>query len=420
MTGAQKVLVLQGGGALGAYQAGVFEALHEEMFHLDWVVGTSIGAINGAIIAGNEPGRRVDRLGEFWDMASKAPPGWEAWGAWTGLCKPWMGQMGAALNTVPYVVAGVPGFFAPRKNELAAALGGRARSFYDTDPLLATLERLVDFDYLNDKPCRYTACAVDVDSGELATFDTRTTRVEPRHVMASGALPPGFPAVEIGGRRYWDGGVYSNTPIDVVLSDSERRDTLCVMIDLWESSQESPDTIQAALGRQKDIQYASRVREHLRAHRETQNLRRAIHQLAAMLPAAARGGAKAKRLAAKGCESSINLCRVVMKPLPADDHSKDLDFRPEVVRARWGAGVKDGLRLAAKRDWLGPLREGVGMAVHELASGEEPAVSVKPAPGGKIGAVADGAGASKAADSQDAPAAEPIKKAKKTKQRTRR
>lgn len=374
----QKVLVLQGGGALGAYQAGVFEALHEEMFHLDWVVGTSIGAINGAIIAGNEPGKRVERLREFWSMTGQVGPAWSHWEAMVALWGPLMGPMAGAAKTAPFLFSGIPGFFVPRQGQMAQAMEGSARSYYDTDPLGKTLERLVDFDYLNDKPCRYTACAVDVDNGELACFDTAKTRVEPRHVMASGALPPGFPAVLIDGRRYWDGGLYSNTPIDVVLADAERRDTVCVMVDLWESRLATADTIQAAMGRQKDIQYASRVREHLRQHREIQNMRRAIHELAEELPATAKKSARVKRLVDQGCPSSINLCRLVMKALPGDDQYKDIDFRPATVDARWAAGMRDGGRMAKKRHWLEPLPHGVGMAVHELKSDDDPSDSIKP------------------------------------------
>jgi NTE family protein len=374
----QKVLVLQGGGALGAYQAGVFEALQNEMFKLDWVVGTSIGAINGAIIAGNEPSKRVERLKEFWSMTGKVGPQWEQWEAMVQLCAPWMGQMASMAKTAPFLLSGIPGFFVPRQGDMAQALGGHARSYYDTDPLEKTLERLVDFDYLNDKPCRYTACAVDVDSGELACFDTEKIRVEPRHVMASGALPPGFPSVFIDGRRYWDGGLYSNTPIDVVLADAERKDTVCVMVDLWASRQESADTISAAMGRQKDIQYASRVREHLRQHREMQNMRRAIHELAEELPAAAKRSARVKSLIDRGCPSSINLCRLVMKPLPEDDQYKDIDFRPLTVDARWAAGMRDGGRLLGHKSWLAPLPAGVGMSVHELKSDDNPSESIKP------------------------------------------
>jgi NTE family protein len=370
MTHHHKTLVLQGGGALGAYQAGAFEALAAEHMSPDWVIGTSIGAINGAIIAGNEPERRASRLREFWDMASAPQWPWQGLGHLNEHLPPALSAWAETLRTLPYLTSGVPGFFTPRAGALsmaAARLPLAAPSFYDTSALGKTLERLVDFDYLNDRHPRYTACAVDVDSGERADFDTDAIRVDVRHVMASGALPPGFPFVEIDGRRYWDGGMYSNTPIDLALEASRDRDLACIMIDLWNPCDvAAPGSFGDIATRQKDIIYASRVKEHLRRHGHSQDLRRAIHELSTLLPPEVLGSPEVRAILDKGQQHSIHIARLMMPPLPGDGEAKDIDFSRAVVEARWQLGLRDGRRLVAHRDWLAPLPAGTGMRVHTL------------------------------------------------------
>jgi NTE family protein len=365
-----KTLVLQGGGALGAYQAGAFEALAAQHMTPDWVIGTSIGAINGAIIAGNEPQRRSARLREFWDMASTLQWPWQGLQQLNTWLPPAFTPWAETLRTLPYLAAGVPGFFTPRTGALsiaAARLPLSAPSFYDTSALAKTLERLVDFDYLNQCAPRYTACAVDVDSGARADFDTATIRVDARHVMASGALPPGFPFVEIDGHRYWDGGMYSNTPIDLALEASLDRDLACIMIDLWNPCDvAAPGSFGDIASRQKDIIYASRVNEHLRRHRESLDLRRAIHDMSALLPSALRQSQAVRAILDKGQQHSIHIARLMMPPLPGDGAAKDIDFSHAVVEARWQFGLRDGNRLAAHQDWLAPLPDGIGMRVHSL------------------------------------------------------
>jgi len=370
MTAHYKTLVLQGGGALGAYQAGAFEALAAENMSPDWVIGTSIGAINGAIIAGNEPSRRAARLREFWDMASAPHWPWQGLQHLTTHLPPAFSSWAETLRTLPYLASGVPGFFTPRAGALsmaAARLPLAAPSFYDTTALGKTLEQLVDFDYLNERHPRYTACAVDVDSGERADFDTGAIVVDARHVMASGALPPGFPFVEIDGRRYWDGGMYSNTPIDLALEASLERDLACIMIDLWNPCDiAAPGSFGDIATRQKDIIYASRVKEHLRRHRDSQDLRRAIHSLSDLLPPEVRDSAAVRAILDKGQQHSIHVARLMMPPLPGDGEAKDIDFSRDVVEARWQLGLRDGKRLVAHQDWLAPLPAGVGMRVHTL------------------------------------------------------
>jgi NTE family protein len=367
MQPAQTVLVLQGGGALGAYQGGVYQVLTEHGLHPDWVVGTSIGAINSALIAGNPPERRLARLQEFWQQVGRVDIRLDPLLA---PITPWLGPWVKVGNYFDTITRGIPGFFVPRKGvspDIEKLVPTHEASFYDTSPLRSTLERLVDFDYLNAGHVRCTVCAVEVSTGELAVFDSAKQRLTPQHIMASGALPPGFPPVVIDGKAYWDGGIYSNTPADIVLDDAERRDTLCFMVDLWDPTEEEPKSISAAMARQKDIQYASRTREHLEDHREMQNMRRAINILASRLPAQDRQAAEIKRLTKLGCRSSINIVRLVMKALPTDDHNKDVDFARSSLDTRWKNGAHDAERALQHKGWLKPLPEHVGMVIHELS-----------------------------------------------------
>jgi NTE family protein len=367
----QVVLVLQGGGALGAYQGGAFAGLMEHGIQIDWVVGTSIGAINGAIIAGNPPGQRAAKLRGFWDHVATDGPALLPYFGSEDWLRPWT----TATRTLGTLINGVPGFFRPRPGaawDIARQVPASAASFYDTAPLEATLHRFVDFAYLNAGHVRFTVCAVNVATGELKRFDNKGQNpadrkpVTVKHVMASGALPPGFAPVEIDGEAYWDGGIYSNTPIDLVLDDAERRDTLCFMIDLWDPTEKLPDSIAAAITRQKDIQYASRSREHLEDHRKMQNLRRAIRMLAPHIPAGKKSSADLKRLLNLGCASTINIVRLIMKAQPDDDHMKDIDFSRGALTARWNAGQADVKRALQHKSWLKPLPAHLGMAVHEL------------------------------------------------------
>jgi NTE family protein len=356
----QTVLVLQGGGALGAYQGGAFAGLVDHGVHIDWVVGTSIGAIAGAIIAGNKPEKRVEKLKGFWDhVASEGPSLLPYFGTFDWL-RPWTN----ATRTLGTLVNGIPGFFRPRQGsvwDLAKQVPPGEASFYDTSPLEATLNEFVNFNYLNEGHMRLTVCAVNVANGELEQFDNvdkvNKAHITAKHVMASGALPPGFPPVQIGEKVYWDGGIYSNTPIDIVLDDAERRDTLCFMI----------DSIAAAITRQKDIQYASRSREHLDDHRKMQNLRRAILKIAERVPAKDKKLKDVELLIKKGCASSINIVRLIMKARPEDDHMKDIDFARESLAARWQAGANDAARAMRHKSWLKPLPANVGMVIHELS-----------------------------------------------------
>jgi NTE family protein len=361
------VLVFQGGGALGAYQAGVFEALHGQGLVPDWLVGTSIGAINAALIAGNPPARRLERLRDFWERVTLKGTVALAGGPFS----PWF----SGLRTWQAMLGGIPGFFEPRvppQWDTSRATPLAELSFYDTSPLRQTLLDLIDFDYLNKADMRLTLCAVNVKSGELARFDNRhgDGPITPEHIMASGALPPGFAPVLIDGVPYWDGGVYSNTPLDIVLDDAERRDSLCFMVDLWDASEAAPGSLNDAMRRLKDIQYASRTREHIQDHERMQNLRRAVRLLGQRLGPRASGDPATKRLLALGCDHSIDIVHLVMKALPSEDSFRDIDFSRDTLQARWSAGLRDGQRALNHRSWLTPPADHLGMRVHTLAQDE--------------------------------------------------
>jgi NTE family protein len=358
----QTVFVFQGGGALGAYQAGVVEALDGAGIAPDWLVGTSIGAINAALIAGNAPAGRVKALREFWSRVTRhgfAPQ---------AAANPFM----AGMQTWQTLLTGIPGFFKPR-GPLAWDLNRRAPleelGFYDTSPLAATLTELVDFDRIAAAETRLTLSAVNVRTGGLTLFDNRDpacARIGPAHVMASGALPPGFAPVLIEGEAYWDGGIYSNTPLDVVLDDAERRDTLCFMVDLWDASEAAPHTMAQALTRYKDIQYASRIGEHLDDHERMQNLRRALRLVGRQLDAKTAARPEVKALLALGCDSLIDVVHLVMQAQPGEDSWRDIDFTDQRLQARWAAGLKDGHRVLAAAPWREPPAHPIGMRVHSF------------------------------------------------------
>jgi len=361
------VLILQGGGALGAYQAGVYQNLMEHHTPVDWVIGTSIGAINSALIAGNRPEARVAQLQAFWNSLAPAPgPSmWPGMHAWMNLPNS-VATFGTLLN-------GVEGFFKPRIGaswDIHAKVDLDKAGFYDTSPLKATLEKYVDFDYLNSGAMRISVCAVDIDNGQSAVFDSAKQKIGPEHIMASGALPPGFPPIEIDGRAYWDGGVYSNSPLEVFLEANEKRDALCFMVDLWDATENRPESIADALSRYKNIQYASRSAEQLLVHQRLQDLQRAIRVLAKNLPPAVRQKEELQPLIKMGCDHTINVVNLIMKALPGDNVFKDIDFSAETVGKRWQAGIHDCRRALRHKAWLQPLPPHAGLIIHELPQEE--------------------------------------------------
>jgi NTE family protein len=345
----QVVLVLQGGGALGAYQAGVFEALSNAGIEPDWVIGTSIGAINGALIAGNTPSQRVPQLREFWQRLGNASAG----GNWATLLQ------------------GIPTFFRPRPTAWAgplAHIGLDEASYYSMEPLKRSLESLIDMKIFGQPNMRLTMGAVSVRSGALKYFDSRDVPLRIDHVMASAALPPAFPAVRIDGEPYWDGGVYSNTPIEAVFDDEPRRSSVIFAVNVWQASGDEPNSIWEVMGRQKDVQYASRDDAHIARQKQLHQLRHVIRELAKQLPAPQRGSTGCRDLAAYGCGTTFHIVRLLAPSLASEDFFKDIDFSSAGIRDRWEAGARDTLQMIERTPWNDPVDPLEGVVVHELSA----------------------------------------------------
>lgn len=361
MSQQKTVLILQGGGALGAYQAGVFQTLHEQGTDLDWVIGTSIGAINSALIAGNPPEQRLAQLQAFWNSLAPDALHREQFWPWSGMLK--------NLSTMGILLNGVNGFFKPRPGaawDMQRTVPLSEAGFYDTSELKATLHQYVDFDYLNQGHMRLSICAVDLDDGQSVVFDNTKQVITAEHIMASGALPPGFPPVLIDGRAYWDGGVYSNSPLNIFLEEEENEDALCFMVDLWDPTESRPASIAEVMTRYKNIQYASRSRELLMMHQKMQNMQRAIRTLTQHLPASARQDKQLQPLMKMGCDHTVNVVHLIMKALPDEHYFKDVDFSASTIQTRWQAGVHDCERALRHKSWLQPLPPHAGLVIHEL------------------------------------------------------
>jgi NTE family protein len=357
-----EILLLQGGGALGAYQAGVYEGLAEQGMTPTWVVGISIGAINSALIAGNPPERRLERLRTFWDRVSAnftfEPP------AWLEAMRPVLTRMSVA-NVFNY---GVPIFFAPRPiPPLLAGSGSlEALSFYDTAPLKKTLEELVDFDLINRRAVRLSLGAVNIRTGESVYFDNHKMRLGPEHVMASGALPPGFPAVHIDGHYYWDGGIVSNSPLTYVVDEKPLRTVLFVQVNLWNARGDLPRNLDEAMERLKDIQFSSKQRVSNQRVRELSELRAALGRLLEKLPADLKAEPDVRKLATLCDNRDWTLAHVNNHRRSHAGQTKDADFSRVSVNANWVAGVEDIRHSFAHYDWVQPTELGQGMRIYYL------------------------------------------------------
>ena len=338
-------LILQGGGALGAYQAGVYQALAAANLHPDWVAGISIGALNSAIIAGNPPEKRVQQLRAFWETVSAPPfalptiPGLNIHGEY----------MHAAVNqmrSLGILLGGAPGFFTPRMPPpfLHPPGSAEAVSFYDVAPLKATLERLVDFDVINKGAMRFSVGAVNVRTGNFVYFDNTTHQIGPAHVMASGSLPPGFPATEIDGEHYWDGALVSNTPLQWVLDSRPRQDTLAFQIDLWSASGEFPRNLMESELRQKDIRFSSRTRAATDQFKRKQLIRHAAAKLLEKLPEDLRQTREAEVIAGEADEKVYNLIQLIYHSKTYEGTSKDYEFSRRTMEEHWSSGYSDAVR----------------------------------------------------------------------------
>jgi NTE family protein len=338
-------LLLQGGGALGAYQGGVYQALAEANVLPTWVAGISIGAINSALIAGNPPEARVARLREFWEAVSNSPLGPFAVPYNPSIALKDAGTHRLINQTHAFFIAmlGAPSFFAPRfpPTEFWPSERPDKVSFYDTAPLKATLDRLVDFDRINNGDIRLSVGAVNVRTGNLTPFDTTTQKIDARHIIASGSLPPGFPATEIDGEFYWDGGVLSNTPLQYVLDSRPRRDTLAFQVDLWSASGELPrDMIQADV-REKDIRYSSRTRAATDHFRTMQRARHVVRQALERLPASLRESPEIELLANEADETVHNVVHLIYHARSYEGVAKDYEFSRRTMEEHWRSGHED-------------------------------------------------------------------------------
>jgi NTE family protein len=349
-------LLLQGGGALGAYQGGVYEALAEADIHPNWIAGISIGAINGAILAGNPPHSRVNRLREFWTQVTSSAP-WD----WSG--NPFFDFAGSdharnLLNQMSANLAatfGAGGFFSARPLMPWLQPGGSlgATSFYDTKNLKNTLERLVDFDRLNAGMTRFSAGAVNVRTGNFVYFDTTTHKIAPEHVMASGALPPGFPAIEIDGEHYWDGGLVSNTPLQwVIESNPRRQDTLAFQVDLWSSHGALPRNLAEVATRHKEIQFSSRTRASTDQFKNVHRVQRALAALLRRLPPDVEDDEDLKMLESVGSDKVYNIIQLIYRAQNYEGHSKDYEFSRLSMQDHWRAGYHDAVRTLRHPDVL--------------------------------------------------------------------
>jgi NTE family protein len=341
----QTVLLLQGGGALGSYQAGVYQALAEADLHPDWVAGISIGAVNAALIAGNPPEKRVEKLREFWEAVSTPPLG-----------VPHLASIDIkddaihrAINqtrALGIMMFGAPHFFKPRLLSplLWPSQHADQLSFYDVAPLRATLERLVDFDRLNTGAMRFSVGAVNVKTANFVYFDSTTHRIGPEHIIASGSLPPGFPATEIDGEYYWDGGLVSNTPLQWVLDSRPRLDTLAFQIDLWSARGELPRNLGEAEVRLKEIQFSSRTRAATDQYKRAQRLRIAFASLMKDLPAELLDRPEVSLLAAEADEKVCNIVQLIYNAKSYEGIAKDYEFSRRTMEEHWAAGHEDVVR----------------------------------------------------------------------------
>ncbi|MHC2250388.1 NTE family protein [Bradyrhizobium embrapense] len=355
-------LVLQGGGALGAYQAGVYQALHESNIEPDWVCGVSIGAINSAIIAGNPPERRLERLHTFWDRITSRKiwhytPDGDIFRKARNFTSSW-------LTTT----LGQPGFFTPHQtNPWLSPAGARtATSYYDTTPLRESLLELVDFDRINSKTMRFAVGAVNVLSGNFIYFDNAHDEIIPEHIMASGALPPALPMVKVGTDHFWDGGIVSNTPLQHLLDQEDNANSLVFQVDLFSARGALPRDIQDVMARHKDIMYSSRTRYNTDVYRKTYNLRTALHNALGKIPDDQLSDEERQLKKANSRLPGITLLQLIYQQKAYEGDAKDHEFSDTSMREHWASGHEDTKRSLKRRDWIKMPENGMGIVIHDV------------------------------------------------------
>ena len=357
----QTVLVLQGGGALGAFQIGVYQALHEAGIEPDWIVGTSIGAINAALIAGSPVHQRLERLETFWERVThRGPSSWLA---------NWSSEWARAQHVQEVVLGGLSGFFKPNFaawGDDHRALGVERAAYYSTDALRETLAELIDTTLLASGPTRVTVGAVNARSGQMRYFDSRHEPLGLDAIMASGALAPAFPAVRIGGDPYWDGGLYSNSPIEVVMDEIPRRDARIFATQLWRAEGEEPHSVQAIQERLKDIEFASRADTHIERQRQLHRLRHTVHQLIDGMPVAQRSEALKQMQHDCACDSVVHVVKLRSPRLAGEGAFKDIDFSRRGIAARRAAGHATTRAALQAQPWESNRGLAEGLCVHEF------------------------------------------------------
>jgi NTE family protein len=355
-------LVLQGGGALGAYQAGVYQALHEAGMEPDWVCGVSIGAINSAIIAGNPPEQRLEKLQTFWDRITARKvwhytPDGDIYRKARNLTSSFM------TSTL-----GQPGFFKPHEvNPWFSPAGAKtATSYYDTTPLRETLLELVDFDLINSRPIHFAVGAVNVLTGNFLYFDNKKEVIEPEHVMASGALPPALPMVRIGTDHFWDGGIVSNTPLQHLLDQEDGKNSLVFQVDLFSARGQLPRDIHEVTSRHKDIVYSSRTRHNTDIYRRMNNVKASLYKALLKVPEAELTAEERTMREKLAHLSGITILQLIYQQKAYEGDSKDYDFSATSMREHWMSGLEDTRRTLKRRDWLAMPPEGMGIVVHDV------------------------------------------------------
>lgn len=368
-----RILVFQGGGALGAYQGGVFDALCEHYGDLTWVAGISIGAINAALIAGNPPEKRVEKLREFWDLVSSSS-------VLSSFASRFPGRDAVnEANATQVMLMGVPGFFTPRFPPSPFHPKGtlEAISFYDTTPLRHTLERLIDFDRINAGSVRLSVGAVNVRTGNFAYFDSEKQRIDARHIMASGALPPGFAPVEIDGEHYWDGGLVSNTPLQYVLDQPGKRQRVVFQVDLFAARGAMPASLAEVSEREKDIRFSSRTRLNTTNEIERHEMTQSVQRLLAKLPSSLRDDPDVKALCRLRTTGGVDVVHLIYRSKHYESQSKDYEFSRASVREHWDAGHKDMADTLNDPRWIDRLHDTGRVRVFDLISDASKPTRVK-------------------------------------------
>ncbi|MEP6829449.1 MAG: patatin-like phospholipase family protein [Rhizomicrobium sp.] len=355
-------LVLQGGGALGAYQAGVYQAMHEEGIEPDWVSGVSIGAVNAAIIAGNKPENRLERLTTFWSRITDRT-------VW--LHTPdgdIFRQMRNATSAFTTMMMGQPGFFAPQKlNPWFSPVGAKtATSYYDSGPLRETLLELVDFDLLNNGSCRFSVGAVNVTTGNFIFFDNAKHKIVPEHIMASGALPPAFAPVQIGTDYFWDGGIVSNTPLQHLLAQDDDINSLVFQVDLFSAAGALPRNMQDVMSREKDIAYSSRTRQVTDMFQRLQRWKTRAYRALLKIPEADLTDEERTMRDKLAMLPALTVLQLIYQQKSYEGDAKDYEFSRTSMREHWQSGHVDTKRTMTHKHWLEMPPENTGILTHDI------------------------------------------------------